>query len=40
MYVKADFAYDTARGVYVCPAGEDLTYRYKRDENGLRVGRY
>ncbi|MCE8421650.1 IS5/IS1182 family transposase, partial [Rhodovulum sulfidophilum] len=40
MYVKADFAYDTARDVYVCPAGEELTYRYTREEDGLRVGRY
>lgn len=40
MYVKADFAYDTARDVYVCPAGEELTYCYTREEDGLRVGRY
>ena len=40
MYVKADFAYDTSRDVYVCPAGEELTYRDAREEDGLRVGRY
>jgi hypothetical protein len=40
MYVKADFAYDPARDVYVCPAGEELTYRYTREEDGLRIGRY
>ena len=40
MYVKADFAYDPARDAYVCPAGEELTYRYMREEDGLRVGRY
>lgn len=40
MYVKADFAYDAARDVYVCPAGEDLTYRYTREEGGLQVRRY
>ncbi|WP_414898533.1 IS1182 family transposase [Rhodovulum sp. YEN HP10] len=40
MYVKADFAYDPARDAYVCPAGEELTYRYTREEDGLRVGRY
>ncbi len=40
MYVKADFAYDPARDVYTCPAGEELTYRYTREEDGLQVGRY
>ena len=40
MYVKADFAYDTSRDVYVCPAGEELTYRDAREEDGLRVDRY
>lgn len=40
MYVKADFAYDPARDVYVCPAGEDLVYRYTREEGGLQVRRY
>ena len=40
MYVKADFSYNPARDVYVCPAGEELTYRYTRGEDGLRVGRY
>ncbi|MBL3554685.1 IS1182 family transposase, partial [Rhodovulum sulfidophilum] len=40
MYVKANFAYDPDRDVYVCPAGEELTYCYTREEDGLRVGRY
>ncbi len=40
MYVKADFAYDPARDAYLCPAGEELAYRYTREEDGLRVGRY
>lgn len=40
MYVKADFAYDPERDVYVCPAGEDLAYRYTREEGGLQVRRY
>ena len=40
MYVKADFAYDPARDAYVCPGGEELTYRYTSEEDGLRVGRY
>lgn len=40
MYVTADFAYDAARDVYACPAGEDLIYRYTREEIGLQVWRY
>ncbi|AGT11045.1 IS1182 family transposase [Paracoccus aminophilus] len=40
MYVKADFAYDPERDVYVCPAGEELIYRYTREEGGLQVRRY
>ncbi len=38
MYVKADFAYDAGRDVYVCPAGEALIYRYTTEERGLRHG--
>ena len=40
MYVKADFKYDTARDVYICPTGDELTYRYTREEDGLQVRRY
>lgn len=40
MYVKADFTYDGERDVYVCPAGEDLIYRYTTEERGLQVRRY
>jgi transposase len=40
MYVKADFVYDADRDVYVCPAGEDLTYRYTTEERGIQVRRY
>ena len=40
MYVKADFAYDADRDVYVCPAGEDLTYRYITEERGIQIRRY
>mgnify|MGYP000052948374 FL=1 len=39
-FVKADFSYDADRDVYVCPAGEDLTYRYTREEDGLQMRRY
>jgi transposase len=37
MYVRADFAYDAARDVYVCPAGEKLIYRYTTAERGVQV---
>jgi hypothetical protein len=37
MYEKADFKYDADRDVYICPAGDTLTYRYTREEDGLLV---
>lgn len=40
MFVKADFLYDPERDVYRCPAGNELTYRYSREEGGLTVARY
>lgn len=40
MFVKADFLYLPERDVYLCPAGNELTYRYTREEGGLQVGRY
>ncbi|MFN4130802.1 MAG: IS1182 family transposase [Paracoccaceae bacterium] len=40
MYVKADFKYDAARDVNICPTGDTLTYRYTREEDGLQVRRY
>ena len=40
MYVKADFKYDAERDVYICPTGNELIYRYTREEDGLSVGRY
>ncbi len=40
MYVKADFKYDPARDSYICPTGDELTYRYTREEDGLKVRRY
>ncbi len=39
-FVKADFAYDAERDIYICPAGEELTYRYTREEDGLQMRRY
>jgi hypothetical protein len=40
MYVKADFVYDADRDVDVCPAGDDLTYRYTTEERGIQIRRY
>ncbi|MFD0982847.1 IS1182 family transposase, partial [Tropicimonas aquimaris] len=40
MFVKADFHYEPDRDVYRCPAGKELTYRYTREEGGLKVARY
>jgi len=39
-FVKADFRYDAERDVYICPAGDELTYRYTREERGVQVRRY
>ena len=32
---KQDFRYIADEDVYICPAGERLTYRYTREEGGL-----
>jgi len=37
---KQDFRYVTGEDVYLCPAGEKLTYRYTTEENGLVLHRY
>jgi transposase len=37
---KQDFRYIADEDVYLCPAGERLTYRYTREENGLALRRY
>jgi transposase len=39
-FVKADFRYLADEDVYICPAGERLTYRYTNEEKGLRLCRY
>lgn len=31
---KHDFTYEPDRNVYLCPAGEELTYRFAREEKG------
>ena len=37
---KQDFRYLAEEDVYICPAGERLTYRYTREEGGLALRRY
>ena len=37
---KQDFRYIANDDVYICPAGERLTYRSTREESGLRLRRY
>ena len=37
---KQDFRYVPKADVYICPAGERLTYRYTNEENGLVLRRY
>jgi transposase len=37
---KQDFRYVAEEDVYVCPAGEKLTYHYTTEENGLVLRRY
>jgi len=39
-YGKQDFRYMARDDVYICPAGERLTYRYTTEENGLVLRRY
>src|SRR6266481_3563894 len=37
---KQDFAYVAEDDVYLCPAGERLTYRYTNEEDGKKLRRY
>jgi macrodomain Ter protein organizer (MatP/YcbG family) len=37
---KQDFRYLAEEDVYVCPAGEKLSYHYTNEENGLVLRRY
>jgi transposase len=39
-FTKQDFRYVADEDVYICPAGERLTYRYTREEAGLAIRRY
>jgi transposase len=40
MFVKQDFRYEARDDVYICPAGERLTYHYTNEEKGLLLRRY
>ena len=40
MFVKQDFRYVAEEDVYICPAGEKLSYRYTTEEKGLTLRRY
>jgi transposase len=37
---KQDFRYVADKDIYICPAGETLTYRYTNEEDGLIQRRY
>ncbi len=37
---KADFAYDGAQDIYVCPAGAHLTYRFTSQQDGKAIRSY
>jgi hypothetical protein len=37
---KQDFVYVAANDVYICPAGEKLTYHYTNEEDGKTLRRY
>ena len=39
-FVKQDFRYEASEDVYVCPAGERLTYHYTNEEDGRGLRRY
>ena len=39
-FTKQDFRYLSDQDVYICPAGERLTYRFTREEAGLAIRRY
>ena len=39
-FAKADFVYKPEEDVYICPAGETLTYRFSGEEKGVVQRRY
>ena len=40
IFNRSRFKYDADRDVYICPANEELTYRFSGIENGLTIKRY
>lgn len=40
LFTKDDFRYDSSEDVYVCPAGEKMTFRLQREELGRPVRYY
>jgi len=40
MFTRQDFRYVAEDDMYICPAGERLTYRYTNEERGLILRRY
>lgn len=40
MFVKGHFLYEPERDVYRCHAGNELTYRFTREEGGLQLRQY
>ncbi len=40
LFGKEDFRYLADEDVYVCPAGERMTYRYRREQDGLMLRYY
>lgn len=40
LYTKEDFRYQAEEDVYLCPAGERLTYRHTSEEEGRRIKYY
>jgi transposase len=40
LYGKSQFQYDAAKDVYVCPAGQELTYRFPTFEKGREIRYY
>jgi transposase len=40
LFTKQDFVYEEAKDCYLCPAGEELTYRYESFEQGRQIRYY
>jgi transposase len=40
LFAKSDFRYDPRKDVYVCPADQELTYRYSTEERGREISYY